>query len=685
MPIERIGLTSARPQSQFRRFVLKRFRVFQQPVRTVVGMDAELEAIFAKRTAPRERNEDAERMERTAQRRQCVQNARETKRLEDWKKWREELLANPETAFSSEKRDTTFADIYIWLRAWSKRTNRYDVWDKAALTQVFGADVAARAERAFRAYWRTASPALWATRPAQERHITPNSWLYGLCGVSAEASSPGWAAALSLGDAETAIAFATIEINGFAPFITDLVASHPTEVEAVIGDETIAELALGADNGHLPAPQDLTYAEPALKQLLAPRLSGALIEWPSTFTEEAGPRLAHHLDQILRILGGTIAYADRPRAAQECADRYVADSDGPLALAWLRGLFSLNAELGTQTLTTRLARSGDAGLQVRALTTFANLFGNRDAELLVFPEPSQRAQALGQLVRYAYTFVRREDDEEHEDVYTPGTRDKAETARDFLLSALLDTPGVEARDVLLELADEPIFAHIPDRLRLKARQRAAADAEFTAYDPQDLVILESRYEAPPHDRDGLFTVMMDRLDDLAHNVAHYDFTDRRTLRTITDEVEMQRTLSWRLADKSNGSFVLTREDEVADLKRTDIRFSAVRGDQKAVAEVKIADTRWSLADLELALRNQLVGQYLRHAFCKAGCLLLTYDGRKKYWIHPQTRRHMNFPQVVAYLHEKAQQLAKEMHDEVRLAVFGLDLTDPPLAPAHRGK
>jgi hypothetical protein len=32
---------------------------------------------------------------------------------------------------------------------------------------------------------------------------------------------------------------------------------------------------------------------------------------------------------------------------------------------------------------------------------------------------------------------------------------------------------------------------LPDRLRLKARQRAAIDAEFTSYDPQDLVVLET--------------------------------------------------------------------------------------------------------------------------------------------------------------------------------------------------
>src|SRR5437588_3992315 len=112
--------------------------------------------------------------------------------------------------------------------------------------------------------------------------------------------------------------------------------------------------------------------------------------------------------------------------------------------------------------------------------------------------------------------------------------------------------------------------------------------------------------------------MVDRLDDLAHDIAHDDFTDRRTLRTITDESQMQRTLARRIRDTARGAYIVTREEEVADLKRTDIRLAAVRGDQRAVIEIKIADQRWSLTDLEGALRNQLVGQYLRHQSCKAG-------------------------------------------------------------------
>jgi hypothetical protein len=552
------------------------------------------------------------------------------------------------------------------------------------LARAFGSDVADRAEAAFRAHWRTTRPQLWSARAPEERNSTPYVWIHGLCGVSAEAASPGWAAALSPDEARAAAAYATLELNGFAPFIHDLVAAHPSEVDAVIGGELTAELNSGGDAAHLPTLQDLTHAEDSLKRLLLPRLLAALPAWPSAFTDETGPRWAHHLDQVLRILGQVVTGdPDRQTVAQECAKRYEADPAGPLALIWLRGLFRLDAERGTQVLATGLASANDPDVRARAIDTFAGLFGEREAVLVEIKDPAQRARALGQLVRSAYGFIRREDDQVHEGVYSPDTRDHAETARNFLLSALLDTPGPDARRVVLELAAEPDFEHFPDRLRLLARQRTAIDAEFPPYDAKAIAALEMRYEAPPHDRDGLFTVMLDRLKDLAHDVAHHDFTDRRTLRSITDEAEMQRTLAWRLDAKSNGAYVVTREDEVADRKRTDIRLSAVRGDQKAVAEVKIADTRWSLSDFELALRNQLVGQYLRHASCKAGCLLLTYDGKKQYWVNPDSRKQMRFPELVSYLNEKAQVIEVEQRGDIRLSVFGLDFTDPPLAAAHR--
>ena len=145
---------------------------------------------------------------------------------------------------------------------------------------------------------------------------------------------------------------------------------------------------------------------------------------------------------------------------------------------------------------------------------------------------------------------------------------------------------------------------------------------------------------------------------------------------------MQATLATRLLASANGAYTLTREDEVADRKRTDIRFFSVVSRHKAVAEVKLADSRWTVTQLERALRDQLVGQYLRHADCRAGCLLLTYDGTRTSWPDPNGGSPLTFGGLVAHLSGMATDLEAEREHWLRLAVLGLDLTDPDLVPAH---
>ena len=576
--------------------------------------------------------------------------------------------------------------LYQWLEATERVRDRFNQWDKDALAQTFNRDIADRAEMAFRAHWRTTPPVLWSARPADEKGSIRYDWIHGLTGVSAEASTPGWTASLSPSEARTAAAYATIEIGGFAPFVTDLAESHLVEVEEVIGGEVSAELSVGGEYLHLSTLQNLTYSEGDLKRIFVPRLLDELRLWPTDFAVDTEPHWARHLDSVLRILSEVTDGADRMAIAQECAERYEANPLGPVALVWLRGLFQFDAVWGAQVLIQEFEGGNDASSGDRAIETFAALVGNeRSAIGFEIEDPAQRARLLGSLVRYAYAFVRREDDQIHEGVYTPNTRDHAETARHFLLSMLLDTPGPDAWRVLLELADEDDFAHQADRLRLQARQRAAVDAEFPPFDPADVIALDTRHEAPPRDRDGLFSVMMDRLVDLEHDLSHHDFTIRSTLRDIRKEPEIQPFLARWFLDRANGAYVVTREDQVADGKHPDIRLSFVNGDLKAVVEVKIADN-WTLIDLERALRNQLTAQYLRYSSCKAGCLLLTYHGRRRYWYRKQsgTRRRTTFLELVTLLDDKARVIDADSMDDVRIAVFGLDLTDPPLASRHPG-
>ena len=370
--------------------------------------------IMNERTAPPAQNEEIERMERHHRQEAAARAAREEQRLEKWRQWRNDTLADAEGAFSAEKRTATVSNLYSWLRASHQDQNRYNIWDKKALTEAFGTDVAQRADQTFRSLWReNKPPVLWSARPPADRNKTPHDWIYGLMGVSAESSTPGWTDSLSPDEARIAAVYATIELNGFAPFIADLAASHPEEVDAVIGGEVSVELGVGDHHDNLPALQDVTYGNEGLKRLLTQRLLAELRSSPHTFTDETGLRWAYHLGQVFRVLNESEDTAVRKAVAQECVDRCEADPVGTLSLAWLRGLFPFDPVRGTKILIDTLAGGNDAESRERATKAFASLFGGRDVVVFQIAEPAQRARVLGQLLRCAYSFISPRDDRYH--------------------------------------------------------------------------------------------------------------------------------------------------------------------------------------------------------------------------------------------------------------------------------
>ena len=650
-------------------------------IRARLTEDHELRPDLEHRTKPPRPDERVEKLEREHERRKRADAVRERRHLEKWRSWRRDLIADPARAFSEGNRDGTVSNLYAFLNARKESRNQYDVWDKNALVGAFGPEVADRLDEALRSGWRLTRPEAWSARVAAVRNQVPGQWILGLMGLSAEATTPRWSARLSPDDVETAIAYAMIELNGFAPFLGDLIQSHPEKVARVIGGEVVAELAMAEGHEHLPVLQDLTYSDPGLQRLCAPYLVDCLRKWPSVVDAGVAERRARFLDQALRIAGTADEHATRGMLAKECAARYRGDPNAALAVVWLKGLFRFDPEQAVTQLVKEheAGASADPEIGRRMVRAFGVVLGDDDPVDLRVAEQGRHALLLASLVRLAYTHVRAEDDQVHEDVYTPDTRDNAERARRMLFQWLCDTPGPDTRRALLELAKEEQFADMRDRLALLARERAALDAEFRPFDSEAVVALGERCEAPPNDGSGLFAVMMDRLEDLQHELAHGDFSDRRTVRNIDEETELRRTLGWRLNERANGAYRMVQEDEVADAKRPDIRLVTIGGrDARVAIELKIAD-KWTFTELAEALREQLVGQYLRHEGCAGGCLLMTYRGSKKWWVHPDSGKRLRFSEVVDILRVRARAIESEHQDRIHLGVFGLDLTDRQLA------
>ena len=640
-----IGLESGRSETTLRE------------MRDASKDDPALRSVLETAANPPEPSEEVLKRDREVERVQREQAREAKEEREARRRWRGHAVDNPEAAFSEEKRLDTLKRIVEWLENREPRQSRWNVWNKGALVEAFSPEFADRAEKAFCAYWRTVQPKFWSEQPPGAKYV-PSSWIRGLNGVSAEAAGSGWAEALSDEEARKAAIYSTVELNGLAPFILDLARSRPKAIEEAIGGEALDQLRFGHQQDHLRLLRDLAYSDNGLKRLLAPRLLNWLEKWPEGVADPANPRWALHLEEVLRVL--LDGEADRCRISELCAERYRDDPESMLALVWLRGLFESDALQGTQALTDRLSKATDADR--KATEAFAALFRSPDGLRL----DGESTEAFEQLVRCGYRHIRPAEDLVHTGVYSPSARDNAQHVRDGMLGRLLNTRGPKARQAVRGLAQESDFADIRERLLSSNLEASAFDAEFSPFDPKDVVELVEGLEAPPSDRNGLFSVMLERLEKIDCELQHGDFSDRDYLRGINDETGMQRTIAMRLDLMSKGMYQITREEEVVDGMRTDIRL--LSRDHKAVIELKIAD-KWSASDLKKALHDQLLGKYMRH--CSAGCLLITYRGCKKRWQRDRTR--MDFPSLVDFLKQEAK--AIEERNDVRITAFGLDLSD----------
>ena len=359
--------------------------------------------------------------------------------------------------------------------------------------------------------------------------------------------------------------------------------------------------------------------------------------------------------------------------ARLCKSQFLRSPSAVPATAWLQALAAVDLELALEAFRAGIAKLSPKLKASRPIEWFAALFGERYSH---GPAVSLDvdAKVLLEFTKLAYEHVRRSDDIEHEGVYSPGARDEAQSARNRLIGALMNRPGRDAYHALIALADEPLFTHMPDRLRMVARDRAAADSEALALSAEAFSGWTKTFDHAPRNRDELFAVMCDRLDDIQHDLLHHDFTERDILAPIQYETVLQPPLAKKFEEAARGQYQVTREDEVADKKETDIRLLSRGSPDRAVIEIKVGDS-WTVKQLEEAITDQLLGFYMRHDTCRAGCLLVTYAGRKG-WKRPGTNDSITFSEVIDHLKGVAARVEQEHEGEYRIAVVGLDLRSP---------
>lgn len=627
------------------------------------------------RLAPPKRDRSYEVQEAKWKKKAEKRKAKEHANIETWVTWRNEILSDPDTYFSKTDDSQVVWDFAEVLERDPQDRGWRVHWRRSTITAHFSEAIADKVRAAFCRYWRTIKVPLRSERSEEERSTVWSHWVRALAGVYAEAEVPDWATHLSPVEAEYAARLAPEEMDGVPPWLDQLVEHHPQVVDRTLGIELSAQLGDAVSFAFPGLLADFSRADQSVLEFFAPRVREWLLSTPPVFEgEQEQARIYDHferaIDYLLRCSG------DRSQLVGLTRHRLEADPGGPFALLWLMLLLSTAPEEAVEALE-RLVDILDTQARYQlSVNLFAAFSDRRSARFCPdLSDPRFTPSLLLRLVRLAYAQIRLADDIERAGTgaYSPTARDEAQHGRSAVLGALLACTGPEAWVIKQAMRADPLFAHFKDRLDQLAREKAANEAEGPPQADADIAQVEAHGEAPPADRNGMFRLMMDRLGDLRHDIAAHEFSERPILLGIALEKNMQVWFAKRLQERENGAYRVDREALVVNDKETDIRLLSVRSNAQAVIEMKLANNGYTLPDLEKALSEQLVGQYMQHDNCRAGCLLVTMN-KSRHWDCPETGTRLDFANVLARLRTQATELEIRMNHEVRLAVVGIDLT-----------
>lgn len=597
--------------------------------------------------------------------------ARHAEAHESWVSFWGEVSSNPETAFSPDKAGDTSRNLWEAMRR-AGEESRASGWSRRFIEHHFSKEIADQLRLAMTKIWRNDRPTLRSERPISERDTLLSRWQLGLAAIAAEAEDTSWAERLTQDEAELATRYAPIELNGFPSWLEGLALVHSVAVLNVLSTEVSNELdEIAAANSYCMLLQNIRYAAPTLAELFLPLLWGWLNSNSLVIREgEDANRTVERLRRVVDIIlqHGTDVMHDQIKliAARELADGL----NVPFASVWFPVLMRLDAESGTEKLELSLAEI-DPGPDGHGVEWISMLFGNRHNESLVdLALPQFTPSLLLRLVRLAYRYVRICDDAVHIGAYSPDSRDRAEQGRSALLSALLDKKGPEAWLAKLEMANDPLFSHFRDRALSVAREKAAEEADSTVLKESEIVALNSNLEAPPTTHDEMFSLLVDRLDDL-DDLLLSDISPREAWAGISDEKIMRREIARELRNAANFAYTVDQEAATADEKETDIRLRASSSNQQAVIELKLGDDR-SGRDLRDTILDQLVKKYMGPEECRSGCLLVTVN-KDRTWEHPDSKKRLDIEGLEAMLKDEALKIAEDMGLEIRLIARVLNL------------
>jgi hypothetical protein len=541
------------------------------------------------------------------------------------------------------------------------------------LKEGFGAEVAEAYRDGLKLQWRLTRP----LRPKRSRGGSikyVNILAFGAVGVEA-ASDPDWTSHLSDDEAKMAALHGCWAERGFPEWIEVLVASHPRVVLPVLR-RRIREEWLSPT----PGSWDFIYWYSQINIPIHSTIQQILFEVISSIDPPEDGRLGRMLGIVQRL-----ALTQKQKfklfriGKARLADHAGARRNGQ-ALHYLALLLLLDMERALPELECWLAQIDAQDRQARAETTFSFLF---DLHNPLIPGALAVASVpdLARLLRLVYFYVRPEADVFHEGSYTPGTREHAEGARNFILTAMLNRPGADAYYALRRMADDPEYALRADRFCELARGKAERDTEPPAWTARETVVFEREHTAPVKAGVDLLRVVESVLKDIQFQLDKMDVSSRTLLQRAADEDEVQNWIVEQMNYRSRGRFIAHREAEVADGDMPDVIISSTSAPCEVAIEIKHGGKKWTVRQLEHALRSQLATDYLKPPSRRHGVLVITHHGQRQ-WRDPESNEVVTFEGLILLLASVAKTLVNNEAGAIEVRCFGIDAS-PRQTPIMR--
>ena len=563
-----------------------------------------------------------------------------------WIEFATKLRENSEDVVTFGPTTTKGADAKlhaVWdlLRMASGTGTRHAIDSVAPIVPMIGPAAAERVRLGLIAHWRQWNPWLRSGRKPDEQNRVGNLDCMGIAGITLEAiGRPDWAAQMSSKDAQRAAGYATLELNGFPKWLTDLARAKPDDVAAVLSTELAAELDRSSSAGpQFGVLQDVARGDDIVAQLMAPIAV--------THLEQRDDVNSTTTSQLLEICVRGSA-TERARLKTLALARFSGTADPNLSSLYIGAAFQIDGKAATEALFNRLNEMSAARQAALVQYVLPRVFGDRmfwDGP----PLENMTLESLERLVRLSFDVIRIEDDNVHRSghAYSPDARDHAEHARSAVFNRLVGTPGRATFNAIMRLAATLGFPIPAEHLRKLARERAATDLEASDW-KREVIAFERSAETEPQTPRALQLVALRRISDMAYDLHNDDYQQGETLSLLRGETAVQRWIADRLRLKQGRSFSVEREVHVADEKEPDLRLRAKATDASVPVEIKVAES-WSVEELDDALKVQLCGRYLRQREGKQGILLLVHKKpRPRGWKAPDGTL-LNFPELVSRL------------------------------------